>query len=819
MTEEPLAYAFGPFRVEPAQRLVLVSEKPVRLGGRAYDMLVVLIERRHRTVSKQELMDLVWPGLIVEENNLQVQVAGLRKLLGHAAIATVPGRGYQFAIPVQVLGPDASAGPSGVAASTMAEPRAAMRVTNLPEHTPEIYGRSSDLLELQRLLDEHTLVTIAGAGGIGKTRLAQSAAQARIGTLADGVWWVELAPISDPALVPSAVGRALGVSFDGSTDETRAVLDALSGRAALVVLDNAEHVMDGVAAFVAAVRQRAPRVRLLVTSQEVLHAMDEHVFRLGPLSLPVGDEPAAASACGAVMLFEQRARAVDSRFSLNLANRDVVIDICRRLDGIPLAIELAAARMNVLGVEGLRSVLDERFRVLTGGSRIALRRHQTLRGAMEWSHGLLSPPEQAVFRRLGVFVGGFTLNAAQEVADDDTIDVWDVLEHLGALVDKSLVLSEGDAVPRYRMLETTRLFALERLIEAGEAARARRRHRAHFLARAEDMERHLVGDHPGRRIAGLDDERDNLLLALAWSDEDDERGRCGLRLVCALRSYWTSRGLLARGHEVTREMLARPSSQGRDGWRCLALLAAAQQRSWMGNNAEALGWAQDALGIAREIGEELRTCSALVLLAQIHQSMGDVQAARACVDEALVLGRGIGDSHELAKAVSTLAMLQAYAGEHDEGRQSQLEVLRLWRQLELPFGQAVALMNLAYNAISRRCPMEAKQRVAEALTLLPSIDSRYVGQNLVDVACVTAAATGAAPLALRLRAASLRQRAEIHMPLDEIDAAHATHLERARVSAGPEECAQAESVGRAMDHEQTLQEIRRWLTEFPSEDS
>jgi len=333
------------------------------------------------------------------------------------------------------------------------------------------------------------------------------------------------------------------------------------------------------------------------------------------------------------------------------------------------------------------------------------------------------------------------------VAEDEAIDGWDVLEHLGALVDKSLVQAEGDAVPRYRMLETTRLFALERLIEGGEASLARQRHRDHFLALAEDMERHLVGSEPGRRIAALDPERDNLFLALAWSEGDDGAQR-GLRLACALRSYWVSRGLLARGHEATMVALARPGAQTRDAWRCLALLAAAQQLAWTGRPADGLRLAEEALDIAREIGDDRQLCGALVTAGQVHRTLGHVDAMRQCAEEALAAGRRIGDSHELAKAIGLLAMVREQAQEYEAAQQALEEQRVLWQRLNLPFGQAVVLLNLAAIAIDRQRPQEARSPLVEALGILPRIDSRYVSQNLVDVACLVAAATRAAARAL-----------------------------------------------------------------------
>ena len=466
------------------ERSLVAGDQPLKLGSRAFDLLLALIERRDRTVSKNELLEVVWPHLVVEENNLQVQVNALRKLLGHHAITTVPGRGYRFTLPVKEDGGERPAsGSLKSALATAAEPAIAAIATaelprsNLPSQLADLYGREAEVEAVGSLLRTRRLVTIAGAGGIGKTRVAQAAAHAARAEFADGVWWVDLAAIADHNLVPMAVARALSISLADDRDAVMAVVSSLDKKRLLLVLDNCEHLLDGVCMFVDAVIAAAPNASLLVTSQEVLKTPEEHVYRLGTLALAPRPDVQAVAASGAGALFCARVGSVLPGFALTSDNASAVADICRQLDGIPLALELAAARVPLLGVDGVRVRLSDRFRLLTAGARVVLRRHQTLRAALEWSHGLLSDAERAVFRRLGVFVGGFTLESAQRVADDEEgIDAWDVLEHLGALVDKSLVLAEGEPVPRYRMLETTRLFALEQLALVEETAMAMRKH-------------------------------------------------------------------------------------------------------------------------------------------------------------------------------------------------------------------------------------------------------------------------------------------------------------------------------------------------------
>lgn len=791
------AYLFPPYRLLPAQRLLLGGEQPVKLGGRAFDMLVALVERRQRTVSKPELMDLVWPRLVVEENNLQVQMVALRKLLGHAAIATVPGRGYRFTLPVTVEGAAEAALPLG------------------PQAVPTsvLFGRDDDLRALGELLDRHPLVTVAGPAGIGKTRLAQAVARAHAQAVPGGLLWVDLASLADPALLPQAVAQSLGLALDGSRDATATVGAALSKSSALVVLDNAEHLLGAVVEFIARLRAAAPALRLLVTSQEVLHLTDEQVFRPEPLALPEGDDPECLAASGAVALFVARAQAADRRFELNADNRVAVADICRRLDGIPLAIELAAVRVPLLGVAGLRERLDQRLHVLTAGDRGAPRRHQTLRAALEWSHQLLSPAEQAVLRRLGVFAGGFTLEAAQQVAEDGQgIDTWDALDLLGTLVDKSLVAMEDDAPPRYRMLETTRLFALERLIESGEAADARTRHREHFVTLAEEArEQMLVADSRG--LARLDRERDNLMLALAWRQNDDDGSR-GLRLAAALRYYWTSRGLLPRGVEFMRGALAHPGALKPSVAKCHVLGTLAHFASLMGDLPEARLRAAQAVQVARDLGDERCLCAMLCGSGFIDLRQDDTDAARACAQEALVLGRRIGDSHELGNALSLMAALHGHQGERAHARALQAEGVAIRRRLNHLWSQAVGQLNLAQMAIELEDVAAALPHLQEVLTLLPRIDSEYVGLHLIRISAVWAAAVGLNADSVRLEAASLAQYSRLGMQVA-ADAAQHRSLASARAALDPAACESLQAEARGWSYRQALQQLQAFLSAQP----
>ncbi len=647
MTSE-LVYSFGHFRLWPERRALVAGEQPIKLGSRAFDLLATLVGAAERVIGKSELMEAVWPRLVVEENNLNVQIVALRKVLGHAAIATIPGRGYRFVMPVQAEGgpevavPAADAATAGPAALT-ADPSASVSPpTNLVGEPPKLYGRGDDVNAVLTLLVDHPVVTVTGAGGVGKTRLGEAVAYSLIAGFPDGVWWVELAALSDPALVAAAVARALGLDADSARSPTRQIVSVLRSQHALLVLDNCEHLLDAVAEFVDAVRASAGEVRILLTSQEAVKTAGEHIYRLDTLGVPAARSGGSTSTlqevamCGAGALFVARARAVQPQFQLNATNVDAVAEICRCLDGIPLAIELAAARLPLLGVEGVRARLKERFNVLTGGTRAVLRRHQTLRAALEWSLGLLIEPERTVFRRLGVFAGGFTLESAQRVCEDEAIDVWDVLEHLGTLVDKSLVLAEGMPVPRYRMLETTRLFALEQLGGAGETAALLRLHATAMRTLLEkyDLEaRRRDLSVAEDRLLAL--EGDNIRAAYEWltttsGPADDllavELGSVAVMpLACA--------GGVSEGFDRTlvfrsRIGAATPPAVAARFWLALARWGAIVGR------LEAYDAAARAIELCRGLGDAAGLFMALTSRIAIGARRGDSAQLGACVEEA-----------------------------------------------------------------------------------------------------------------------------------------------------------------------------------------
>jgi predicted ATPase/DNA-binding winged helix-turn-helix (wHTH) protein len=614
---------FGPVEIYPESRRLLKGGSPLSVGARAFDLLCALIERRDRVVSKDELLDVVWPDVVVEENNLPVQIGQLRRLLGADIIVTVPGRGYRFAADVQAA-PQPGHGEIAAASSVGA---AAPPPGNLPERVPVLFGRDAAIDALAKLLCTYRLVSVVGAGGIGKSSLARAVAHALVGRWSDGTWRVDLAGLDDARGVPHAIAQALAISLQGDPPEAALVAE-LAPRSILLVLDNCEHLLDGVAAVAQAILERAPHVTVLTTSQEPLHLPGEQQYRVTPLDTPATRSDVDARSFPAVALFEARLRAAARHFPITEASLDAIVDICQRLDGLPLAIELAAARAATLGLEPVRDNLDARLRLLGGGDRSAPPRQRTLRAALQWSFSLLDSGEQAVFRRLGVCLGGFTVDLAQALAADETLAPVEVIEHLASLVDKSLVMVEAQHRPRYRLLESARAFALEQL-DPKELAAIRARHAAAvagIFAGADDANRD--GDiASATHDALLRPELGNLRAAHAWASGHGGEPEIALTLAaCAaglddFAAECVAWLLAARPH--AERAAAKTASLARY-WRAVAA-STMNGRIPRALQAEA---SRRAAELYRELDQPRRVYSALIQLAKHCTARGANDAAR-----------------------------------------------------------------------------------------------------------------------------------------------------------------------------------------------
>jgi predicted ATPase/DNA-binding winged helix-turn-helix (wHTH) protein len=578
--DPPTRLVFGRFQVLPHRRELLADGHPLKLGGRAFDVLMVLLEACGAVVSRDTLMDRAWPDRIVEENALPVQISALRAALGadRDLILTVPGRGYQFTGEIQLV----PAGFDETAGEPAATPGAAAPPTNVPTQVSELIGRDDELGEILRLAAAHRLITLTGPGGIGKTRLALSVARRLLPNFADGVWVAEFSPLTDPGLVPATVAGVIGLQPGGGTASPQLVAQALADKRLLLVLDTCEHVVGAASALAEAVLQASPAVRIIATSREALRAEGEWIYPVRPLAVPPPgageqDDPLRY---GAVKLFIDRVRASASRFAPDRHHAAIIAAICRRLDGIPLAIELAAARAATLGVDDLATRLDDRFRLLTSGRRTALPRHQTLRATLDWSYGLLPVPERVVLRRLAIFAGAFSLTSASMVVASADLTSSEVVEATANLVAKSLVSTNFDAtITPYRLLDTTRAYALERLAESGEREQFARRHAEYLrdlFERAEaEWERRSNADW----LADYSPRIDNLRAALDWAFSPAGDRSVGVALAAAAVPLWMQLSLLeeCRGRvgQALAALNAGPERDARSEMKLHAALGAA----------------------------------------------------------------------------------------------------------------------------------------------------------------------------------------------------------------------------------------------------
>ena len=798
-----LTYQFGRFELRPTTRQLLVDRQPTTLGARAFDLLLALIERRDRLVTKDELLELVWPGLVVEENNLQVHVSALRKLLGPEAIATVAGRGYRFTLePAQADAPPPS------------PPRDAKH--NLPAQVSSFIGRERELTELRAMLAHHRLVTLTGVGGIGKTRLALQLAAAVADAHADGAWFADLAPVSDPRLVVNAVASTLGVKEDAGRPLVEALQRFVEDRTLLLVLDNCEHLLEACASLARDLLQAGRKLTIVATSREPLHVPGEAVFPLPPLPAPdlrSDPSPDALHEIASVRLFLDRAVEARPDFALTRENAGAVARICRDLDGIPLALELAAARARSMSVDTIADHLTDRFALLKGRDRTALPRQQTLRAAIDWSYDLLAPPERTLLQRLSVFAGGFAFDAAEVVGAGDDIDPSDVLDLLGQLVDKSLVAFSVQR-ERYRLLETVRQYARERLAEAGGEAKSRDRHLEFYVALAQRAKAEFGGPRQDMWHARLDAERENILLAFDRARIAAGGGAAGLAMVCGF-NQWFGWGLVATWHPVVLEALAHPDAQRETVARCRALYVGAQVTYLTGRHDESFALAQGSVRIARACGDPHVLAEALYRLGYVAIAVDRGAEAHEHFAEGLALARQAGDSVLVALHSSGLGELCSQQDRLELAETHYLEALRAGRG-EHPGDTLCTLANLARNAIALHAEAKALQYLREAVATGAARDSVLTIDPILVCCAGVAALREEWAFALRLSGAAALHR-EQHGLLGLVVEAqfHAASMAPARAALGTEAADAAFAAGRALSTEAALREAEAWLASLP----
>ena len=746
-TNAPIQSArFREWELRPLERVLLVRGEVAAIGSRAFDVLSTLVARQGHVVTKTELLDAAWPGLVVEENNVSVQIAALRKVLGARAIATVAGIGYRLAAAPE--GDPPCAEPARPLAPLPAE-RALVE--------PVLLGRDADIETLVEQAGTSPLLTITGTGGVGKTSLARAVLARRATRHHDDVHWVDLAPLRDGALLVPLLAGQLGVELVGAANARDDLVSALAQMRALIALDNCEHLIEEVTRFVRQVQPNAPGIRWLATSQEPLHMAAEVVYRLAPLDVPAADASLAdAVRCGALALLCQRAAAADRHFRLDEGNLPAAIELCRQLDGLPLAIEMAAARVAILGLQAVHAQLGQKLR-LRADPRESPPRHHTLRSTFDWSHGLLSDDERAVFRRLEPFLGGFTVPMAQQVAaDTDSLDEGRVLEAFGALVDKSLVHRSTDAPDRFFLFESARSYAAEQLAAAGETPALHKRHAevvSHFVANAASDFARLRDEQWGATYVS---ERHNVRAALAWACEAAEPDTLA-RLVAALAlidSFVQSQAEIVQC-EIPMPVLERAAP----ALRAVAWLEFSWAHYTDGSREIGTELALRALNDFRSLGDKAGEYRALAQLARLYESRPSTldDAKRAWEELQRIDGRGVplrsrltceiaaGLQHGGTRSVTRLQELEHMARRSGFGALAAVCRARITDELliERRFDEVVAaaqrcldagefrprvrglmLLNQALALVQLGREREARDAARAALRALPS--SSYV---------------------------------------------------------------------------------------------
>ncbi len=683
---------------------------------------------------------------------------------------------------------------------------------NLPKQATSFIGRERELAEARKLLENTRLLTLTGAGGIGKTRLALRVAAEMMDAYQDGVWLVELAALSDPSRVPQTVATVLGLREHAGKRLNSTLAEHLRSKQLLLVLDNAEHLAADCAKLADVFLRQCPHVVMLVTSREGLRVPGEQTYRVPSLSMP---DPARAvtgaeiSQFESARLFIERAQLHVATFAVTDQIASALASICARLDGIPLAIELAAARVRSMSLGEINNRLDERFRLLTGGWSTALPRQQTLRALIDWSYDLLVDAEQALLCRLSVFAGGWTLEAAEEVCSRAGVSDLAVLDLLTSLADKSLVLhEERNGATRYRLLDTMRDYARDRLRESGEEAQWKGRHLRYFLSVAEEAEPQLTGGNQEAVLGELEMEHDNLLAALAWAAAPGGDALSGLRLAGAVWRFWYVRGYLGEGRAWLSSLLlaAKPDARTAAA-RAKILTGAGGLARRQGDFSAARALHEEGLRIQRELDDLPGIAASLNALGIVAREQGDYLSAQAMYEESLGLRRELGDRRGIAASLNNLGLVAQHHGDYSRARAFYTESTMVFRELGDGQALASALTNLGLVAC-QQCDYSAAQALYQesANRFLALRDRWGIAWSLEGLGSVAAGLNN--PIrAARIWGAAQRLRREIGSPLPPSEQPrHDRELAVARSTVGEEAFDFAWHEGQAMTMERVLQD-------------
>lgn len=744
-----MVYRFADYELDATAYDLRRAGRRLRLARQPMDVLLLLVERAGQLVSREDIAHLLWGTDVFVDLDAGIHTAILRirqaladSRTSPAFIETVSGRGYRFVAPVNL--DDSSRGVRNSAPG------------NLPTELTSFVGRAMELARLTELIETARLITLTGAGGVGKTRLAVRAGAAWAAIFPHGVWLVDLAALTAPDLIAPTIAATLGIRERAKRSTREALLEGLRGRHALIILDTCEHLIDACASLAEDLLRSAPQVRIITTSREALGIAGEVVYRVPSLSLPGTSSAVAAEwvlESEAMQLFVERAAAIDSTFVVDAQSLEAIARICRRLDGIPLALELAAARVVVLSLEQIESRLQDRFRLLTGGSRTTVARQRTLEAAVSWSHQLLSDAERRLLRRLSVFPASWTLEAAEQVCRSDEGDASLTLELLSRLVGKSLVALENDVEGRrrYRLLETVHQYGRERLLDAGEVDRLRDCHFHYVFREFSGAQSVLRGAGQIACLRRLRIEQENVRAALEWGFSSESLARHSAELAGALFWFWTKRGLFEEGKRWL-EQAARTPVPSRV--RARALIGLAHMQDFQGDHRGAALSADEALAAGREVGDAWAVSVGLFLQALATFELGHFDEARQHAEAARRAADAGCDPIEHGGPLLVLANLALIANEHDRAQQLYDESIEVHRRGSDAWGLAILLSVAAGLRIIRGDLAVARKQATEAMELSDELeDPRGVAWSLEVFAGVLAAA-GNAGAAARVWGAS-----------------------------------------------------------------
>jgi non-specific serine/threonine protein kinase len=732
---------------------LLQAGREIRLRAKTFQVLVYLHEHHGRLVTKDDLFRAVWPDTFVSDDSLTKCVREIREALGdrdHALLKTVARRGF---ILDATLAPARQAGDGPTAPAH--EPFA-RGTDNLPAPLTSFIGRRQQIAELLRLLPSTRLLTLTGAGGCGKTRLALEVARHVRDTFPDGAWLADLSPIGEPALVAQTVAAVLDVRQSPGRSLVASMADQLRGRRTLLLLDNCEHVIATSAELAETLLRASPGLTILATSREALGIAGEMTWRVPSLTLPDPDRtdsPDDLLSYEAVHLLAERA-AGTAGFSITRDNAGTVANVCRRLDGIPLAIELAAARLRVLSIEQIDTRLDDRFRLLTQTDRTATGRQRTLQATVDWSYDLLPESERQLLRRLSAFAGGWTLDAAEHVCGGDGIEREHVLDLMTRLADKSLVMVDVDVDPdrRYRVLETVRQYGRERLQRSGESDAVRLRHFRFFLDLVRRAEPELMKRDQLLWLERLQIEHDNLRAALDWGLASDRPGADSLELAAALQWFWLKRACLAEGQQCLERALARHQGAAP------ALVAKAQVGLgsvlfFLGDFERAERLLETGAVLAQGVGEPMWEAIGLGIGTMAAMERGDAETAARRAEASAAAGRTAGQPWLETFSLTFRAYEALYAGDVDRAGALHEKGLALMRAQGELWAMSIGLFDLALLRLVQQRPDEARTLGGEAIAIGRQFGDRRAIAWGLGVLAGADAAQGRAVQAATLRGA------------------------------------------------------------------